>query len=180
MQFLAQVRLPDTGIAPLMDRDQLLLVFQCQNNPGMCDEWEPDAGGNAALLVPVANVVPLLPPSLSPKERGGGRDGPTTVDKAQAITAVDYDDSREAEYDDDAYVEALQKKGTAVVGKLGGRPVWIQADETPKCSCGRKMLFVAQIECHAGGGIDFGDTGSGYAFACARCKSKAKFLWQCS
>jgi len=180
MQFLAQIRLADTGVASLTGRDQLLLVFQCQNDPGMCDEWEPDAGGNAAVIVPASDLVPLSPPALSAKERKGDVGGPTTLETAQTIRATDYDDSRQSEYDDDAYVEALQKKGAAVVGKLGGRPVWVQGDETPKCSCGRKMVLVAQLECSAGGGINFGDAGSGYAFACPRCKGKAKFLWQCS
>jgi len=180
MQFVAQILLPDTGIESLVDREQLLLLFQCQNAPGMCDEWDPDAGGNAALVISTTDAVVLSPPALTPKERKEGRDGPTGLGKPQAITAADYDDTRQAEFDDDAYVEALQKKGTAVIGKLGGRPVWIQADETPKCSCGRKMVFVAQIESRAGGGINFGDHGTGYAFICARCKNRAKFLWQCS
>jgi hypothetical protein len=180
MQFLSQLWLGDTGIKALADRNKLLLVFQCQNDPGMCDEWEPNAGGNAALVVPATDLVPLSPPSLSPEERQASLDGPTTLEKIQGITARDYDDSRQDLCEDDAYVEAVQKKGAAVIGKLGGLPVWIQGDETPKCSCGRKMVFVAQLECTAGGGINFGDAGSGYAFACPRCKSKAKFLWQCS
>jgi hypothetical protein len=76
-------------------------------------------------------------------------------------------------------VEAGEKLGQRVVGKLGGRPLWIQNDETPKCSCGKKMVLVAQLENWAAGGINFGDGGAGYAFACTRCKAKAKFLWQC-
>ncbi len=31
--------------------DRLLTMFQCENNPGMCSDWEPFAGGNAAVLV---------------------------------------------------------------------------------------------------------------------------------
>src|ERR1043166_6013940 len=83
-----------------------------------------------------------------------------------------------ADTPDDGYAAARARR-RSVVGKLGGRPLWVQADETPKCSCGRKMTFVAQLEGDAGGGINFGDTGTGYAFACPRCKAKAKFLWQC-
>ncbi len=180
MQFLAQFYLPDTGLESLKAREQSLLVFQCQNNPGMCDEWDADLGGNAAILVSATKLVPMSAPALTPQDRKEGRDGPTSLDQAQAIRTVHYDDTRQAEYDDDAYVEAVQKKGSAVVGKLGGRAVWIQDPETPRCSCGRKMVFVAQIESNAGGGINFGDFGTGYAFICKRCKSKAKFLWQCS
>jgi uncharacterized protein YwqG len=180
MQFLAQIALQDARLESLADRKQLLLLFQCQNDPGVCDEWDADAGGNAAILVTASDLDVLSPPAPTAKERNQGRDGPTSLDKAQAISARSYDDSRRDEYDDDADVEAVQKKGTGVVGKLGGRPVWIQGDETPKCSCGRKMAFIAQIEAHADRGINFGDAGAGYAFACKRCKTKAKFLWQCS
>ncbi|MFT4843492.1 MAG: hypothetical protein ACJAYX_003341 [Planctomycetota bacterium] len=41
------------------------------------------------------------------------------------------------------------------------------------------MLFFAQLECAGGGGINFGDVGSGYAFVCRRCTASAKFLSQC-
>jgi uncharacterized protein YwqG len=180
MMFLAQIYLPDTGIASLAERDQLLLVFQCQNNPGMCDDWDPDLGGNAVLVVSTAGLVPLPPPVPTPVDREEGTNGPIYLDQAQAVRAADYDYTRHDESDDDAYVEALQKQGSGVVGKLGGRPAWIQGDETPKCSCRRKMIFVAQIEHNAAAGINFGDCGSGYVFNCGHCKDKAKFTWQCS
>ena len=51
MQFLAQVML---GGLELDDRRGVLLIFMCQNDPGMCEEWDPVAGGNRALLLPLA------------------------------------------------------------------------------------------------------------------------------
>jgi hypothetical protein len=169
MQFLAQVLLED--VDALAKRKELLLLFQCQNDPGLCDEWDPDSGGNAALLVPSSELKLLSAPGLKRL---------TTLSKAQGVRATEYDDARKRDTADDFYVEALEKNGMSVVGKLGGRPVWLQGDETPQCSCGRKMTLVVQIEYYAGGGINFGDAGVGYAFACTRCKNKAKFLWQCS
>jgi hypothetical protein len=65
-----------------------------------------------------------------------------------------------------------------LLDKIGGLPVWIQGDETPSCPCGEPMVFVAQLECHGGDGIDFGDVGSGYALVRASCPHSAKFLWQ--
>ncbi|MDX6328614.1 MAG: hypothetical protein QOI83_997, partial [Streptomycetaceae bacterium] len=44
MQFLAQL--------PLDDGRGVLAVFVCQNDPGMCEDWDPVAGGNRALVFP--------------------------------------------------------------------------------------------------------------------------------
>lgn len=62
MQFLAQISLSDIPGSKVPDEGRLLL-FQCQNNPGMCDEWDPDLGGNRALVVDEEAAVPLEPPS---------------------------------------------------------------------------------------------------------------------
>jgi hypothetical protein len=124
LQFLAQLALPDIGITSLAPRDQFLLLFQCQNEPGMCDEWDPNAGGNAACLVTVAAARPVTPAA-----------DPVAV----AVEATD-----------------------APLGFVGGDPEWIQGDETPMCSCGAPMRFVAQLSDAGGGGISFGDAGEGH------------------
>ena len=64
MQFLAQLALPDCGIPSLAARNQLLLLFQCQNKPGMCDDWVPASGGNAACLVSLTGATTL--PAVAP------------------------------------------------------------------------------------------------------------------
>jgi hypothetical protein len=133
----------------------------------LCDEWDADAGGNAALLVDVSQLQRLKLPL-----------GPTLLEGVSPVGFREYDDSRQEETPDDAYCEALQED-SQVLGKVGGRPVWIQSDESPLCKCGEPMVFVAQLECHGGGGINFGDVGSGYAFVCSTCTYSAKFLWQC-
>ncbi|WP_285277851.1 hypothetical protein, partial [Klebsiella pneumoniae] len=56
MQFLGQLRLEQP--------DRLALVFMCQNDPGMCDEWEA-FGGNAVVL-----VDPSSPALVSPAATG--------------------------------------------------------------------------------------------------------------
>ncbi len=50
MQFLAQLPLESISEAGI-HTDQTLLLFQCQADPGLCDEWDAQSGGNAALLV---------------------------------------------------------------------------------------------------------------------------------
>jgi uncharacterized protein YwqG len=167
MQFLAQLPLSHCGVERLVTRGQRLLLFQCQNQPGLCEEWDADSGGNAALLMDASGSRRLeVPP------------GPTLLDAESPVGFQEYDDSRQEESLDDEYCRALDAD-PRVVGKVGGRPVWIQGDETPSCECGETMVFVAQLECHGGGDINFGDAGAGYAFVCPRCSHSAKFLWQC-
>ena len=170
MQFLAQMPLASSGPTSLGTRDQLLLVFQCQNQPGLCDEWEPEAGGNAALLVPRADLILGAQPS-----------GVASLPREDPLELRPYDDSRQDVSPDDNYCEALDADSERVVGKAGGAPLWLQADETPLCGgCGRKMEFVFLVESHAAGGINFGDSGVGYAFVCASCTGTARFLFQCA
>ena len=91
----------------------------------------------------------------------------------------DYDDGSSVETPDDAYCAAVEAPNSRVLGKLGGRPLWIQGDETPTCSCGQRMSFAIQLEDRGGGGINFGDAGVGYGFVCSSFPAQAKFLWQC-
>lgn len=164
MQFLGQIRVTHDG------SDRLLLLFMCQNDPGLCEEWDADAGGNAALVVAptglVAAAVPTGGETRRP-ERYGAR-----------IVAVDGDDYEAAR----AGWEARQGPKT-VLGALGGDPFWIQGDQTPACdACGRPMRFVALLEEGPGEGMNFGGGGCAYVFECgaAECGApSAKLLWQC-
>lgn len=166
MQFLAQLPLAAHPDPLLSTRDQILLLFQCQNDPGMCDEWDAVSGGNAAVLTSAGSVAMAVPA------------GTTTLPAHTAVAFRHYDDVGGEETPDDAYC-ALLDDDPEVLGKVGGVPLWIQGDETPTCACGRAMTFFAPLEDRGGGGINFGDSGSGYAFVCVDCMDQAKFLWQC-
>jgi hypothetical protein len=61
MQFLAQVVLDDLGDGA--EGRGILAMFACQNDPGMCGDWEPDSGGNQAFLFPGEDLVPLPQPA---------------------------------------------------------------------------------------------------------------------
>lgn len=168
MQFLAQIPLRECDeFEPRRDA-QILLLFQCQSDPGMCDEWDATAGGNAAVLVSAVGTASLSVPA-----------GETLLPAESRLRFVPYK-TRVGETPDDAYCCAVDEPNSRVVGKLGGAPLWIQGDETPSCACGQPMAFVCQLESRGGGGINFGDAGAGYAFACSRCDDEARFLWQCS
>ena len=168
MQFVAQIAVAETKLVDLANRDQILLVFHCQNDPGMCDDWDADGGGNAALLVDASSGGTVAPPAS----------GETTLSAESFVSLQSYDSSVSADTEDDNYVAAVEGE-QGVLGKIGGEPVWIQGDETPDCECGAKMQFVALLEEWYDGGVNFGGGGVGYAFACSTCRDKAKFLWQC-
>jgi hypothetical protein len=172
MQFIAQIALDDTIAVGLAGRRQRLLLFQCQNRPGLCDEWDPSGGGNAALLVSSVAAVSLTDPPVTSSS--------TLLAREDTIELRSYVESAPGHTRDDAYCDALDADPDVVLGKVGGRPLWLQSDETPLCACGARMRFVAQIEQHAGGGINFGDTGVGYAFVCDACPQSARFLFQCA
>ena len=69
--------------------------------------------------------------------------------------------------------------------KFGGKPDWIQNNETPKCDCCKKeMEFVAQLDSIDYTGFAntnpeymFGDVGMIYVFFCKKC-GQAKVVFQ--
>lgn len=175
MQFLAQIVLD--GVGGPIDRvppqaGHVMAIFMCQNDPGMCDEWSPTAGGNRAILFPSDGLRPM--PAPEPDEAVlhlGAVNAVTLV----SLPSPDYGSARE---------EWAGRSGNDlkhVLGQLGGRPEWLQDDETPTCpTCTRPMDLVAQLEegpDHATA-MNFGGCGTAFAFACAPC-AQAAFLWQC-
>ena len=163
MQFLATLHLPE--IAPEAGLAGTLLLFQCQNDPGLCYEWDANAGGNKAVLVEYSSASAMHVP-----------EGPTTLSSTTGILLEPWIASDDDDLD--SYLSAVASR-PEIVGKAGGAPTWLQDAETPDCVCGRPMRFVAQIDSGASDEINFGDGGIGYSFVCSVCPSEAKFLWQC-
>jgi hypothetical protein len=178
MQFLAQIVLGDLGedsASASFQRGGLLALFACQNDPGMCDDWSPVAGGNRALLFPLGGLRPLSLPEVDAEV---GEDvlvlGAVHGVACEAVGASDYDSARED------WAKQSGLAASKVIGQLGGVPSWIQGDETPSCSsCENPMSLVAQLEegPEHSTAMNFG-SGSVYAFACQPC-ARAAFLWQC-
>jgi hypothetical protein len=181
MQFVAQVRIADAGDAKIADG--LVLVFQCAGSDKGCDTWEANGGCNAAIVVPLDGLerlaAPAGAPALLPEVAGEVR----TVESPPPKSEDRYDDNRRSQLD-----RAVQSIGGGAgmivtrdgpwLGLAGGKPDWVQEDDTPKCSsCKKTMRFVAQF---GDAGLDdlvVGDAGQAYVFACQACR-KAKFFWQ--
>ena len=143
MQFLAHLPLDIGTVA----------VFQCQNDPGMCDDWDAASGGNRALLFTGPLSTAVVP-----------AEGETLLG---AVTVLR---PRSAE----------ERKEESVLGRLGGEPGWFQNDETPACpSCTTRMTFTLQLEegYDSSTAANFGGGGRGYVFHCRPC-GNAAFLWQ--
>ncbi len=173
MQFLAQllVNAPGTqGAGPAASAECVLPVFMCQNDPGLCDEWDPVAGGNRALLFPRAGLTAAPVPA----------EGRTLL---QETCGVDCTVTGAAPYHKarSHWSQAHGRPVRDVLGQLGGVPSWLRHDETPICpSCTRPMSFMAQLEEGRDyrTAMNFGGDGCGYVFACAPCR-EGSFLWQC-
>lgn len=162
MQFLGQIH---------AEEDELLLLFMCQNDPGCCEEWDANEGGNKVLVVGTQDL------QLVPAPKQGETVRPVRYGSVQVECAEeDYDEAR------DAWADASGTSGREILGQLGGEPGWIQADDTPDCDeCGEPMQFVAQLEegPDMETAMNFGSGGSAYVFRCSCSRHSAKFLWQC-
>ena len=53
--------------------------------------------------------------------------------------------------------------------KIGGRPDWLQGEDTPECpSCFKKMTFYGQLDC-LGDKVPLADCGRIFVFVCMDC-----------
>ena len=184
MQFLAQIYLDDLDRNRHADEGTsgrgrgVLAVFMCQNDPGMCEEWNPAEGGNRAFLFPNQELQPLPLPQ-APNEDEGEEDvlllGAVSAVAFENVQAKDYRQAR------GEWAVLTGRGPLEVLGQIGGRPDWLQHDESPACpTCSKPMPLAVQLEegpDHAAA-MNFGGCGSGYAFACETC-AQAVFLWQC-
>ena len=166
MQFLGQIALEDH------DAKRVVLLFMCQNDPGLCDEWDADSGGNRAIIVTTDGAG-----RLAEAPQGG-----------LAVREAAYG-ARVEDIDSGSYGEASQQwaqrnncSPLQVLGQMGGDPSWIQADETPTCdTCGQHMQFLVQLEEGPDykTAMNFGGRGRAYVFRCSCAQHSAKLLWQC-
>ena len=160
MQFLGQVQ---------DGANSHIALFMCQNDPGMCDEWDANAGGNCAMQVDDGSMSAIDPPAEGEVSRGDAY-GMRPVIRNEG----GYQDARKAWL-------AAGGQARGILGSLGGVPDWVQADETPTCDeCAAPMDFVAQLEegpDHRTA-MNFGGGGLAYVFKCTCGHKSAKLLWQ--
>lgn len=163
-------KLPMQFLGKIAKAGKLHQLFMCQNEPGMCEDWDANEGGNAVLVSTPRNLELVDVPS-------------------QGICLRDTEYSAEiVEEDAASYNELInpwaEKNGVSprqVLGKIGGEPEWLQGDETPTCDeCKQPMKLLAQLEQGPDykTEMNFGGGGVAYSFTC-ECDQSAKFLWQC-
>ncbi len=163
MQYLGRIAIDDQS-------GRAVLLFMCQNDPGVCEEWDADDGGNAAFVVAGGDLDVVPPPDTGETHQPGSHGA-----KLVEIDAADYNGACEA------WASDTGRSALDVLGQMDGTPAWIQGDETPSCNCcNQPMQFLAQLEegPDDGPAMNFG-SGSAYVFVCSNGKPTAKFLWQC-
>ena len=114
----------------------------CQNDPGLCEEWDADGGGNAVFSVPMkGHLEELADPGsgetlVCDYHRGKRR----PLSWGATVSEVAIPDGDVPEYSDHYSVASKQTRW-ADLGCLGGKPPWVQRPETPSChGCGREFL----------------------------------------
>jgi hypothetical protein len=164
MQFQGQLR---TGAH---DGDDLLLLFMCQSDPGMCDEWDANGGGNKVVAVRAAGAV-----LAKPADKEIGLRPTSYAATIVTVAGEDYDTARSE------WSQSSGKGQRQVLGQIGGRPAWLQGEEIPSCdACSEPMSFVAQLEegPDARTAMNFGGGGCAYVYRCMCSDNQAKMLWQ--
>jgi hypothetical protein len=161
MQFLGQL-----AINSIEDGSLLISLFMCAAEEGCCT-WEPDDGANLALVQSQAATHLIDPPA----------DASTTLRACQYGARVEVFDAKTYDLARLEWTSAAEGRQRQVLGQVGGKPEWIQSDETPICECGRVMQFIAQLEEGPAyeTSMNFGG-GCAYVFRCGT--HSAKMLWQ--
>jgi hypothetical protein len=196
---------PQTHLVTLLhDEDRLdlgasgraLMVFQCEQDPGMCDTWSVDGGASVAMVIDVGSQT-----MQGPGEPPG--DDRVPLGTEALITAwTEADDGVYAEQYPLFFRDASRNDIEPVLlecvhqgTKVGGVPYWIQgAEEGP----GAGWRYVAQLDSvlwfavdpgylararpvgtrwHADG-PNFGDLGLAYVFV-SDDHIRARMFWQC-
>ena len=176
----------------------VLLVFQCNHNPGECPTWEGGSGANACFVLNTDELLDNSTPMPA--------DSPPIEHEARITDWLAHDDeisSNEvsAFYDDEQlYNLPDETRDLVFTGtKLGSVPEWVQsASEAP----GEGWIFIGQLsnsyefleepsaesgiyiysssDYWACDGFNFGDAGIGYIFLRYQSeKPDGWFFWQC-
>lgn len=165
MQFLGQLLIPTHD----QSSKNLILIFMCDRDPGACDTWMPDGGGNHVVVVPIdANLTLLEPPAVE----GCLRNITYGVVVAEGEGEAFYKARQN-------YTKRTNIPFGNILGYLFGEPEWWQYDETPKCmQCKKQMRFVALLT-EGPGDMESMNFGIAYAYLFDCECGVGKFLWQC-
>jgi hypothetical protein len=177
---------------------RVLLVFQCNHDPGSCPTWEGGSGANACLVLDAEELANYLAPTPA--------DSPPLELEAR-ITAWTTQEDTISSDQQPAFLDASQfwdlpdtaTDGVYFATKLGSVPAWLQG---PGEAPGEDWVFVGQLsdsyqfleqptnpikafvypssDGWACEGPNFGDGGIGYIFLrYGSEKPEGWFFWQC-
>jgi uncharacterized protein YwqG len=182
MRFICQVCIPKDLVS---SPDHIAYIFMTDGDEYVDGTWEPDGGENAVVIQP--NGGPLLVdcaatavgPTLyrmvdRPAER---RRIPQSCEFEVSLQKSNEPDFIPQEtrldlsdIDTREYYDALEGN------KVGGTPMFIQADEFPE---GGPWDLLLQLDSTSVPfDVNFGDAGIGYAFVSGD-RAMGRFLWQC-
>jgi len=183
---------------------RVLFVFHCAHDPGMCDDWDQDSGGNAVFVVESSSLGSGLtrPPVETP-----------VYPEARILFWTELDDGIPSQltpsfFSDQLYLSVDESviNQVRMSTKLGSVPAWIQSpgeapssfrfvgqlDSTysfhrplPSASLRNGLRGGLDVEAFEGRiwwaeGPNFGDGGIGYLFLKdTDGLPEAKFFWQC-
>jgi uncharacterized protein YwqG len=181
MRFCCQIALDPELFGQLEAR--MAYLFMTDEDEYVDGTWEPDSGENAVILQPGSTSVPITPlengPTLYRMAKRMFRKRLVRESCEFGVKTMVQDDPEFVPQD--ARDEWSDSQGenyyNVLLGnKLGGTPLFLQADEFP--DAGRWKLLLQLDSAQVPFFINFGDAGVGYAFL-SEDGRRAKFLWQC-
>lgn len=127
---------------------RILMVFQCNHDPGGCDTWAAGSGANAVLILEPGDIGSGL---THPPDAPNIGEATKVEPEARVLHWIVSDDGltpeqAEACYNEDTFNalpgNVLEGLGTDYAAtKLGGPPFWVQFPEIP----GPNVRFVGQF-----------------------------------
>jgi len=182
MRFIGQVAIEPELFGKLPA--QMAYLFMTDEEDYVDGTWEPDGGENALVLQPGNVSCPTQALTKGPtlfrmvKSFFKKQLVPQPCEFAVKLNlrdeqelASDADKQGWSEEQEESYISALEGN------KLGGTPLFIQADEFP--GPGEWRLLLQLDSANVPFSVNFGDAGVGYGFISAD-GQQSKFLWQCA
>lgn len=184
MRFICQIALDEASFP--MAGGKIAYIFMTDEDEYVDGTWEPDGGENAVIIQPGGTTTGIATSAIAPgpslydmvDESGARRLVAQEREYSVRLTSADephfvaeHDRSDWSEDEFAKYAEALEGN------KIGGSPIFLQADEFPS---GAEWKLLLQLDStQVPFSINFGDAGIAYAFIDPT-GSTGKLLWQCS
>jgi len=184
MRFICQIALDDAGVP--MGAGKMAYLFMTDEAEYVDGTWEPDGGENAVIIQPGGAAPGVAVAAIA--------NGPSLYEMVQ-LPGAPLLTEQEREYavrlnvkDEPAFVpeagradwtqETFGRYAEALDGnKLGGSPIFLQADEFPDDSVWHLLLQLDSTSVPFS--VNFGDAGIAYVFTDPTA-TIGKMLWQCS